>query len=252
MSREIGLYVDRRHMSFLLTVAAALFKVLPCPRDRHRLQDRDPSSLRSQRPSRSAVVAGACKDPNPTFVFDASSDGAKDAVTDGTGSADASGGTGGGGGGAGGGGGGGAAGAAGGGSGGAAAGAGGQAGGNLRERWGGRSGRGREVRRDSLYETHRLLRRPGALGRRPRPDAAARGPGTGGSSPPTPRRAAPRRPTPPDPPPRRTFPHPPRRPRRQLRTRRVWTRSSRPRASRCASTSCWRRRRRSGRRRRPR
>ena len=73
------------------------------------------------------LVSGACKDPNPTFVFDASSDGAKDAVTDGTGSVDASAGTGGAGGGAGGGGGGGAAGAAGGGSGGAAGGAGAQA-----------------------------------------------------------------------------------------------------------------------------
>src|SRR5438046_10655227 len=73
------------------------------------------------------IVAGACKDPNPTFVFDASSDGAKDAITDGTGSVDTSGA---GGGGAGGGGaGGGAAGATGGGSGGAAGGAGGPAGG---------------------------------------------------------------------------------------------------------------------------
>src|SRR3954447_5944442 len=45
------------------------------------------------------VAAGACKDPNPTFVFDASSDGAKDAVTDGTGTADGAGGGGAGGGG---------------------------------------------------------------------------------------------------------------------------------------------------------
>ena len=36
--------------------------------------------------------AGACKDPNPTFVFDSGTDGQKDAVSDGTGGADASGG----------------------------------------------------------------------------------------------------------------------------------------------------------------
>src|SRR5689334_10229748 len=66
-----------------------------------------------------SVGAGACTDPNPTFVFDAGGDGPKDsAATDGAGAADGSGGgAAGGGGGASGGGGGGASGGAGGGAG---------------------------------------------------------------------------------------------------------------------------------------
>jgi hypothetical protein len=46
-----------------------------------------------------ALLSGVgCKDPNPTFVFDSGTDGAKDAISDGAGGGDASGGAGGGGG----------------------------------------------------------------------------------------------------------------------------------------------------------
>ena len=76
-------------MSFLLTVS------------------RSPSSLgsmsiRSSRKkmvtfARASMVAlvvgvGACKDPNPTFIFDASSDGAKDGASDGSSHGDSGGG----------------------------------------------------------------------------------------------------------------------------------------------------------------
>ncbi|SRR6266498_3727554 len=113
-------------MSFLLTAKGGLSKFLSM-RTRPKQPSRpNPVVLVLATTLALGGVAGACKDPNPTFVFDASSDGAKDAVTDGAGSVDTSG-AGGGGAGAGGAGGG-AAGAGGGGSGGAAAGAGGQAG----------------------------------------------------------------------------------------------------------------------------
>ena len=190
---------NKRRMSFLLTVEAGLSKVLPCSRDRHKLPDREPVILALATTLALGAVSGACKDPNPTFVFDASSDGAKDAVTDGAGSADASGG----------------------------------------DEWGrwqrpeaagaaaplvplavgagaplpgragspgeppgaaGRAARpGPEVRRDSLYETNRLRCRPDALGGGPRPDAAARGSGSRRIQPPAPRRPRPHRPAPPAP-----------------------------------------------------
>jgi hypothetical protein len=111
-------------VSFLLTVEAGLSNVPSMPTRPTQRSRPKPVILALATTLALGVMAAACKDPNPTFMFDASSDGAKDAVTDGTGGVDASGG-----GGAGGGGGVGAAGTAGGGNGGAAAGAGGQAGG---------------------------------------------------------------------------------------------------------------------------
>src|SRR3954471_18935336 len=81
----------RRHMSFLLTVEKCLSKVLSMLTRPKQPSRPKPVLLALATTFALGIVAGACKDPNPTFVFDASSDGAKDAVTDGTGSTDTSG-----------------------------------------------------------------------------------------------------------------------------------------------------------------